>query len=197
MIGQVLLGLQGRHTSGTSTSNGLSVSLVLDITSGEDTLDVGVCGTRNGVDVTILIHINLSLDERSGGIVTDGVEKTISLVDLLLSGLEVLHNEVAHEAILTTSDLGGTAVELDGDLGVVEETVGHGSAGTQDITTDEDGNVAGVLGEESSLLGSRVTAADNEEGLVAEDGDGSVADSAGGDTVLPVLVLAGEVQATG
>lgn len=197
MVSEELLGLESSHASGTGAGNGLSVSLVLDVTSGKDTLDVGVCGTRDGLDVAILVHVNLALYKGSGGVVTDGVEETVGLVDLLLPGLVVLDNEVAHEAILTTSDLSGAAVELDGDLGVVEETVGHGSAGTEDIATDEDGNVAGVLGEESSLLSGRITTADNEERLVAEDGDGPVADSAGGDTVLPVLVLAREVKTAG
>lgn len=197
MVGEELLGLEGSHASGTGAGNGLSVSLVLDITSGKDTLDVGVCGSRNRLDVAILVHVNLALDKGSGGVVADGVEETVGHVDLLLSGLVVLDNEVAHKTILTTSDLGGATVELDGDLGVVKETVGHGSAGTEDVATNEDSDVAGILGEESSLLGGRITTADNEERLVAEDGDGSVADSAGGDTVLPVLVLAREVKTAG
>lgn len=194
MVGEELFGLESSHASSTGTGNGLSVSLVLDVTSGKDTLDVGVRSARDSLDVAILVHVNLALDKGSGGVVTDGVEETIGLVDLLLSGFVVLDNEMAHETILTTSDFGRAAVELDCDLGVVEETVGHGSAGTEDIAADEDSNVACILGEESSLLGGRITTADNEEGLVAEDGDGSVTDSAGGDTILPVLVLTREVE---
>lgn len=197
VVGEELLSLEGSHASSTGTGDSLSVSLVLDITSGKDTLDVGVCCTRDGLDVTILIHVNLTLDEGRGGVVADGVEQTVGLVNLLLASLIILDNKVAHEAILTTSDLSGTAVEQDGALGVVKKSVGHGSAGTKDIATDEDGNVAGVLCEESGLLGGGVTTTNDEERLVAEDGDGSVADSAGRDTVLPVLVLAGEVKTAG
>lgn len=127
----------------------------------------------------------------------DGVEETAGLNGLQLAGLEVLDDEVAHEAVLTALDLGGGRVEADGDLGVLQQAGGHDVAGAEDVAADEDGDVAGVLGEEGGLLGGRVTTADDEEVLVAEDGNGTVAHGAGRDAVGPVLVLAGEVQATG
>lgn len=127
----------------------------------------------------------------------NGVEETVGLDSLHGAGGVVFDDEVAHETVLTTLDLGSAAVESDSDLGVGQQSGGHGLAGTEDVTSDEDGNVGGVLGEEGGLLGSGVTTADNVEGLVAEDGHGTVADGAGGDTVLPVLVLAGEVHAAG
>ena len=197
VIGQVLLRVQRGHASRTSARDGLLVSLILDITSSKHTLNTGQCRAGLCLDVTIRVHIDLTLDELCRGVVADGVEKTVGLNCLLLAGLDVLDDNVGHETVITATDLGRDAVELDGDLGVREKPVGHGAAGAEFTPPDKNGNVATVLCQERSLLGRRVTTANNEERLVAEDGDGTVADGAGGDAVLPVLVLAGEVHAAG
>lgn len=181
----------------TSTGDGLTVALVLDVTGSEDTLDARQGRSGLCLDVAVLVHVELSLDQVGGGVVADGVEEPVGLDGLLLAGLDVLDDEVAHEAVLAALDLLGHGVEPDGGLLVVEEPVGHGPAGAELVAADEDGDVAGVLCQERGLLGGRVAAADDVEGLVAEDGHGAVADGAGGDAVLPVGLLALEVHAAG
>ena len=57
--------------------------------------------------------------------------------------------------------------------------------------------MAAVFSEEHGFLGGGIAAADDDEGFVSEYGDGAVADGAGGDAVLPVFFLAGEVEAAG
>ena len=57
--------------------------------------------------------------------------------------------------------------------------------------------MAAVFGQEQSFFGGGVAAADHDEGFVAEDGHGAVADGAGADAVLPVFFFAGEVEAPG
>lgn len=182
----------------TGTSDGLAVALVLDVTASEDTLNAGVAGTGLGDDVSVLVELDLALDQGGGGVVTDSVEETVGVNNLLLAGDDVLDLEVGHQAVglLLTEHLGGDGVEADGNLGVGQKTVGHGLAGTELVLTDKDSDAAAVLGQEHSLLGGGVTTTDDEEGLVAEDGHGTVADGAGTDTVLPVLLLTGEVEAT-
>lgn len=128
----------------------------------------------------------------------NSVEETVGVNNLLLAGNDVLDLEVGHQAVglLLTEHLSSDGVEADGDLRVGQKTVGHGLAGTELVATDKDSDAAAVLGQEHSLLGGGVTTTDDEEGLVAEDGHGTVADSAGADTVLPVLLLTGKVEAT-
>lgn len=53
---------------------------------------------------------------------------------------------------------------------------------------------ARVTGRTGGLLGSRITAADDGEGLVSKDWDGTIADGTGGDTRLPVGLLSREVH---
>lgn len=130
---------------------------------------------------------------------TNSVEETVSLNDLLLVIGGALDAEVGHEAVrlAVTDNLSGDSVEANSALGVVEQTVGHNLGGTQFVTADQHGDVATVLGQEHGLLGGRVTTTNDVQGLVAEDGHSAVADSACTDTVLPELLLAGQVQATG
>lgn len=129
----------------------------------------------------------------------DGVEKTVSLEGLFLASDDVLHAEVGHQAVglLLTKNLGGNGVETDGNLGVGQEAAGHGLGSAELVAADKHGNAATVLGEEDGLLSGGITTADDEEGLVAEDGHGTIADSAGADTVLPVYVLTRKVETAG
>ena len=198
-LSEELLGLESSNTARAGTGDGLAVALVLDVTASEDTLDAGEAGTGLGNDITILVELELLLNQSVGGIVANSVEETVGINDFLLVVEDVLDTEVGHEAVGTglTDDLGGDGVEADIALGVGEQTISHDLGSAELVLADEDGDAATVLGEEHGLLSGGVTTTDNVEGLVAEDGDSTIADSAGTDTVLPVGLLAGQVQAAG
>lgn len=183
----------------TSTGDGLAVPLVLHITAGKDTLHAGEASSRLGDDVSILIEVNLALDEGVGGVVTNGIEQTVGLDNLFLAVGGVLDAEVRHETVglAVANNLRSDGIEADGALGMGKQALCHDLAGTQLVTADQHGDVAAVLGQEHGLLGGRVTTTDHVERLVTEDGHGTVADSAGTDTVLPELLLAGQVQTAG
>jgi len=68
----------------TGAGNGLAVALVLDVAGGKDTLDARHGGAGLGLDVAILVHVELALDEGRGGVMADGVEEAARLDDLLL-----------------------------------------------------------------------------------------------------------------
>lgn len=85
----------------TSTRDRLSVLLVLHVTSGEDPLDAGLRSPRNGDDVTIGVGMNLFPDERSGGLMTDGVEETIDVQLRRLARLDVLDSERLKKVAVT------------------------------------------------------------------------------------------------
>lgn len=183
----------------TGAGDGLSISLVLNITAGENTRKAGVAGTGLGEDVAVLVEVNLALDEGSGRVVADGVEEAIGANDLLVARDGVLDSQMGQQAhgLVFTQGLEGNSVETDGDLGVSEETVGHGLASTQLMTANQHGNAAAILGQEHGLLGGRVATSDHVERLVTEDRHGAVANSAGADSVLPVFVLTGQVETAG
>lgn len=116
----------------TCTGNGLSVSLILDISSSKDTLNTGVASSGLSENVAVLIKLDLALDQGSGGVVTDGVEQTVGLNDLLLAGSDILDLQVGHQTtgLVLTLDLGCDSVEADSDLGVRQQALGHGLAST-------------------------------------------------------------------
>lgn len=194
-----LLSLESGNAAGAGTGNGLAIAFVLDVTAGEDTLQAGVAGTRLGDDVSFVVEVDLALDQGGGGVMANSVEETVSVDGLLLAGDGVLDTQVGHQAhgLLVTQDLGRNGVETNGHLGVRQETVGHGLAGTKLVATDQNGNRAAVLGQEHGLFGSGVTTTDHIEGLVTEDWHGTVTDGTGADSVLPVLGLTGQVKTTG
>lgn len=183
----------------TSTGDSLAIALVLNIAASEDTFDAGEAGTGLGDDVAILIELKLTLDQSVRGVMSDSVEETVGLDNLLLVVSGALHTQVGHEAVglIFTEDLGGNSVEADCALGVLEQAVGHDFGSAQLVTADKDGNVATVLSQEHGLLGSGITTTNHVKRLVAEDGHSAVTDSTRADAVLPVLLLARQVQATG
>ena len=126
----------------------------------------------------------------------DGIEETVSRNNLLSASNDVLDLQVGHQTAIRsfTGNLSGNSVKLDLDLGVVEKTSGHGLGGSEMVLSDEDSDAAAVLGQEHGLLSGGVTTTNDEEWLVTEDWNGTVADSTGTDTVLPVLLLTGQVQ---
>lgn len=183
----------------TGTGDSLAVPFILNITAGEDTLNVSEAGAGLGDDVTFVIELNLALNESVGGVVTNSVEETVGINDLFLVRDNVLDTEVGHEAVRLglTDNLSGDGVEADLALGVGKETVSHDIRGTELILANENSHTAAVLGEEHGLLGGGVTTANDVEGFVTEDGNGAVADGTGTDSVLPEGLLAGEVQTAG
>lgn len=183
----------------TSTGDGLAVTLVLHITASKHALAAGDAGASNSGDVTILIDVNLALDQSSGGVVTDGVEKTVGINNFLLASDGVLDAEVGHQTVLLllTENLSGDRVEADIDLRVGQETVGHSLGGTELVTANKHGDVGAVLGQEHGFFSGRVTTTNNVEGLVAEDRNSTIAHSAGTDSVLPVDLLTRQVETAG
>lgn len=84
------LGLKGSNTTGTGRGDSLPVLLVLDVTSGEDTVDRSLGGAGNSLDVSIFVKLELRLDESSGGLMADSVEETVDREVSDLTSLGVL-----------------------------------------------------------------------------------------------------------
>lgn len=139
---QPSLGIESGHASSTSTGDGLAVFLVLNITGSENTGEVGLGGAGNGLDVTILVQVQLTLEQGGGGNVTDGIEQTVDIHGALLLGDSILELKGLEQLAITLALDGGSVVK-DGDLGVVGKTVGHDLGGAKLVATDEDIDVGG------------------------------------------------------
>lgn len=64
------LSLKRGHTSRPGRRDGLSVLLVLDITSGKDALDGRLGGTGDSPDVAVVVEDDLRLDQGGSGLVS-------------------------------------------------------------------------------------------------------------------------------
>lgn len=193
------LSIQSGYTASASTGDGLAVTLILDVTASEDTLNGSVASTGLSDDVTILIELNLVLDKAVGRVVANSIEQTVSLDNLFLVVDSALDAKVGHQTVglVLTDNLGGNGVEANIALGVSKETLGHDLRGTELVTTNQDGDGATVFGQEHGLFSGGVTTTNDVQRLVAEDRHSAVADGAGTDTVLPVGLLTGQIQTTG
>lgn len=87
------LRLERSHAARSGRGDSLSVLLVLDISSSEDTLDARLRGAGHGLDVAVNVELDLRLDERRGGLVADGVEETVDVEVGRLLRLYVLEGE--------------------------------------------------------------------------------------------------------
>lgn len=128
---------------------------------------------------------------------TNGIEQATGLQSLLLAGLDILDNQMAHEALVVALDLHTGGVPLDGDVLVTLKPLRHDAAGSEHVPANEHGHVAGISGQEHGLLGGGVSATDHDQVLLPEDGGSAVAYGTCRDSVVPVLVLARKIEAAG
>lgn len=178
----------------TSTCDGLSIPSVLDVSSSEDTLDVGVRSTGLGDDVSIHVGLDLPLNELGGRVVSDGVEESVGRKIRDLASHDILDGEGIQQVTVALA-LGSDRVVLDLDLGMSGKALGHDVGSAELVLADENGDLGAVLGKEDGLLGGGVSTTNNGQGLVPEDGHSAVAHSARRDTRLPVGLLAGKTKA--
>ena len=130
---------------------------------------------------------------------TDSVEQSVGGDLLSLASLVVLDHHALHQTpgSLLALDLHTLRVVADLNLGVGCETARVGLGGAQEVLAHEHGHLGRLLGEVNALLDRRVTTSDHDQRLLAEDRQAAVAHGACGDTVAPVLLLAGQVQTSG
>jgi len=183
----------------TSRSDSLPILLVLHITSGKHTRNASLSSTRSGNDVSVLVHLKLVLEKVSRRIVANSVEQTVRSNLLRLASLVVLDHQALHQAprTLVALDFHTLSVVAHLDLGVGRQTARVGLGSAQEVLAHEHSDLGGLLGQVNALLDRRITTADHDERLLAEDRQAAVADSAGRHTVAPVLLLASKIETPG
>jgi hypothetical protein len=139
---QPSLRVEGSHASSSGTGDSLAVLLVLNITGSKDTGDVGLGRARDSLDVTILVQVQLALEQRGGGDVTNGVEKTVDIHRAGLLSDSVLEDKGAEQLAVTLA-FDGDGVVKNGDLRVGREAVSHDLGSTELVTADQNIDVRG------------------------------------------------------
>lgn len=111
--------------SRTSTGDGLSISLILHISRGKDTLDVRVARSGLRDDVSFRVGLDLALEQLCGWVMAYSVEEAVGFKLLRLAGVDVLDDHVAHQSLLVALDFLADSIESHSDLLVGQEALCH------------------------------------------------------------------------
>src|SRR6185312_10613286 len=187
------LGVERGGTAGAGRGDRLAVGVVDHVTGGEDAGHARPGAGRLDLHVTLVVQLDLALEELTARVVTDGHEHACHVQHLGLAGVHVA-DPYAGDLAVGTQDLFDGAVPLDLDLVVAQRPVGHDLAGPERVPPVDDGDRVGEAGEEAGLLHRRVTTADDDDVLVAEEE--AVTGGARGDTVAEVFLLTRHTQRT-
>lgn len=146
LLSDQTLGLQRSHTATACGGDGLTVPLILDITSSEDALDTGLRRAGYGHNVALRIRLQLVTDQTGGGFVANSVKETVDLEVFFFAGDDILDDETIEEIAIAFA-LGGNRVPKDGDLGVALQTLCHNLRCPQFTAADENVDVRAILGQ--------------------------------------------------
>ena len=114
MVGQPAFGVDRGRTSGAGRGDGLPVGVIHQVTGGEHTVHRGVGGPPAGLDVTLVVQVDLAADQLGARVVPDGDEHAGDGQVGLFSGDRVAQPDAADLGV--TLDGGDGRVGQDGDL---------------------------------------------------------------------------------
>ncbi|MNY03566.1 hypothetical protein D3C86_1361930 [compost metagenome] len=144
-------------------------------------------------DVALLVQVELALEERGRGLVTDGDEHA---VDRLLAGLARLDVLEANGGdLVLAEDLVDHRVPDELDLGVGKGALLHDLAAAQLVATVDQVDLVGHVAEEEGLLEGSVAAADDHDVLAPEEE--AVTGGAGGYAAALEALLGGQAEPHG
>src|SRR5262245_53873976 len=103
------------HASGSCGGDRLTEYRILNVATRENPGNVRSCGTRLRPDVTVLVEVDLALEDLGVGIVPNGYEQTVNRQLTLLLCLHIYQAETCHPALWSSHDFfhGGVPVKLD------------------------------------------------------------------------------------
>ena len=192
---QIAFCVQCAHATTAGGGHGLAPAAVLDVTGGEDAGDLGLRRAGAGDQVAGLVGLELAVQERGVGDVADGVEEALGGDDPLLAGLDVTDAHAAQHALALGADDGVVPDHL--DLGVVHQALLHDLRRAQLAAAVDHVDLRAELGQVRGLLHGGVAAADDDQGLRAEERQRAVTHRAGRDAAVPQALLAGDVEPLG
>ncbi len=133
---EIPLDFEGRDASRAGRGDGLAPNLVLDIACSEDPGDRSPSRPRLGPNVPLGVDLQLPRQEFRVGAVADGVEEAAGGYVFLCPCLVSQHSDTSH-APSVAQDLQGFSIPMDGDLGILEDSILHGPGSSEFAFPDE------------------------------------------------------------
>ena len=186
---QPTLGVDGGHAAGAGRGDGLAIHMILNITTGEHALDIGM---RSGVGEQVPVVFEIELTDEEVGVrsVPDGHKNPGHGKFALFAGVRV-HQGHARDGLFAV-DRRHTGIPGEADLLVGEGTVLHDLRGAQFVAAVNDRHGLGELGQEQGLFESGIAPADDGDVVFAEEE--SVTRGTGRETVSEQSCLLGKTQ---
>ncbi len=197
-VGEVAFGIECGFAAHAGGGDGLAVDGVGAVSGGEDAFDA--CEGTEAVfedDVAFVVEFDLAGEEFSIGGVADGGEHAFGFDVLDLVGLDIFGADCGDAVVVVAEDFFDDGVPDGGDFGIGESALGHDFGGAEGIAAVHEINLGGEFGEVGGFFNGGIAAADDDEGLVAEAGQGAIADGAGGDAVVFEFSFGGEAEVIG
>src|SRR4051812_13996823 len=166
-LGEPALGVDRRGGAGARRGDRLPVDVVDDVATGEHAVDVGAGGGVVDHDVALVVQLQLADEQLGARVVPDRHEDAADRQLLGRAGLDVGQLDAGDGGV--AAHVGDLLAQLPADLLVVLRALLHDLGRAQLGTPVHHGDRLGEAGEEGRLLHRRVTAADHDDVLVAEE----------------------------
>src|SRR5579885_3381211 len=176
---QELLGVYGGHAAGAGGGDGLAIAVVLHISGDENARHPGQAAVP-GDEVAVLVHIELAPKHGSVRDVTDSHEEAVDFDDASIAALRIADFHALHRALRGLDFLIGSCA------------IKHDFRRAKFVAAVNQMHFAGVAREEIGFLHGGVAAANNRNGLAAEEE--AVTGGARRNAVADKFALAGETE---
>uniref|UniRef100_E6Q0D3 Uncharacterized protein n=1 Tax=mine drainage metagenome TaxID=410659 RepID=E6Q0D3_9ZZZZ len=188
---EIFFDFERGHAACARGGDGLAIASVLHVAACKDAGD-----TREhvvaGLDVAVLVEIDLAVKHFGVGFVADAEEETRNGQLAFFVGVGVAQGERADRFFFDAQHVFDDGVGADFNFGVSHGASEHDLAGAEAVATMEQVNLRGKAGEKERLFHGRVAAADDSDFLVAEEE--SVAGGATGDAVPDERLFIGKTE---
>src|SRR5579884_2709219 len=186
---QELLGVYGGHAAGACGGDGLAIAVVLHISDNENARYFGEAAVP-GDEVAVFVHIELAPKHGRVRDVTDRHEEAVDFDDASIAALRIADFHALDGALRGNNFLDdGWRDEFDFLIGSC--AIEHDFRGAKFVAAVNQMHFAGVAREEIGFLHGRVAAANNGNGLAAEE---AATGGARRDAVADKFALAGETE---
>ncbi len=92
--------VERRHAAAAGAGDRLAIIIVGDVPGGEDSFDASVCAEGNGqLEVPLLVHLQLTVQERCVGCMSNGHKRTAGSQLVGLARLEVFDPHSSNPAL--------------------------------------------------------------------------------------------------
>src|SRR5579883_665839 len=187
---QELLGVYGGHAAGAGGGDGLAIAVVLHISGDENARHPGQAAVP-GDEVAVLVHIELAPKHGRVRDVTDSHEEAVDFDDASIAALRIADFHALHRALRGNDFLDdGWRHEFDFLIGSC--AIKHDFRRAKFVAAVNQMHFAGVAREEIGFLHGGVAAANNRNGLAAEEE--AVTGGARRNAVADKFALAGETE---